>query len=96
MTGKQLLELFQQHHPHIGETEALLIINQAKDDFCEETEMVKTQSTFTTTANTLLYNSPALAADGSILKILNVWIGDSGNEIKAPRLQGTLKIKDSD
>ena len=94
MTAKQMIELIQQHHPHIGETEALLLLNQSKDDFFQDTEMVKTQSTFTTTANTLLYDRD-LAADGKILKILDVWIGDSGNEIKAFRLQGTLNIKDS-
>jgi len=95
MTSKQMIELIQQHHPHIGETEALLMLNQSKDDFCQDTEMVKTQTTFTTTANTLLYDRD-LAADGKILKILDVWIGDSGSEIKASRLQGTLKIKDSE
>tara|TARA_R100000781_G_scaffold114461_1_gene85327 strand:- start:299 stop:586 length:288 start_codon:yes stop_codon:yes gene_type:complete len=95
MTAKQMIELIQQHHPHIGETEALLMLNQSKDDFCQDTEMVKTQTTFTTTANTLLYDRD-LAADGKILKILDVWIGDSGSEIKASRLQGTLKIKDSE
>lgn len=95
MIAKKMIELLQQHHPHIGETEALMILNQAKDDFCQDTEMVKTQSTFTTTANTLLYDNAELAADGKILKVLDVWIGDSGNEIKATRLQGTLNIKDS-
>ena len=94
MSTKEMIELIQQHHPHIGETEALLLLNQSKDDFCQDTEMVKTQSTFTTTADTLLYDRD-LAADGKILKILDVWIGDSGNEIKASRLQGTLNIKDS-
>tara|TARA_R110002051_G_scaffold267414_1_gene327368 strand:- start:705 stop:1010 length:306 start_codon:yes stop_codon:yes gene_type:complete len=100
MTAKQMIELIQQHHPHIGETEALLLLNQSKDDFCQDTEMVKTQSTFTTTANTLLYGDAELGEDGdgtpsTILKVLDVWIGDSGNEIKASRLQGTLNIKDS-
>jgi len=95
MTAKQMIELIQQHHPHIGETEALLMLNQSKDDFCQDTEMVKTQSTFTTTANQLLYDDSQLAADGTILKVLDVWIGDAGSEIKASRLQGTLNIKDS-
>jgi hypothetical protein len=94
MNAKKMIELLQQHHPHIGETEALLLLNQSKDDFCQDTEMVKTKYTFTTTANALLYDRD-LAADGTILKILNVWIGDSGSEILASRLQGTLKIKDS-
>ena len=95
MTAKKMIELLQQHHPHIGETEALILLNQAKDDFCEDTAMVKTQSTFTTTVNQLVYDDAELAADGTILKILNVWIGDSGSEIKAPRLKGVLQIKDS-
>ena len=95
MNAKKMIELLQQHHPHIGETEALLLLNQAKDDFCQDTEMVRDQRSFSTSANTLLYDRE-LAADGKILKILNVWIGDSGNEIKATRLQGALKIKDSD
>ena len=95
MTAKQMIELIQQHHSHIGETEALLWLNQAKDDFCQDTEMVKTQTTFTTTANQLIYDDAQLAADGTILKVLDVWIGDSGSEIKASRLQGTLNIKDS-
>ena len=90
-----MIELIQQHHSHIGETEALLLLNQAKDDFCQDTEMVKTQTTFTTTANQLIYDDAQLAADGTILKVLDVWIGDSGSEIKASRLQGTLNIKDS-
>ena len=95
MTAKQMIELIQQHHSHIGETEALLLLNQAKDDFCQDTEMVKTQTTFTTTANQLIYDDAQLAADGTILKVLDVWIGDAGSEIKASRLQGTLNIKDS-
>ena len=74
MTAKKMIELLQQHHPHIGETEALILLNQAKDDFCEDTEMVKTQSTFTTTVNQLVYDDAELAADGTILKILNVFL----------------------
>ena len=85
MNAKKMIELLQQHHPHIGETEALLLLNQSKDDFCQDTEIVKNQ---------LLYDI-ALGSGGNVLKILNVWIGDSGTEIKVPRLQGTLNIKDS-
>ena len=59
MTAKKMIELIQQHHPHISETEALLLLNQAKDDFCQDTEIVKVQSTFTTTANQLLYSIPS-------------------------------------
>jgi hypothetical protein len=93
--AKEMIELLQQHHPHIGETEAIIILNRAKDDFCEKTEMFKTIQTSTTTvAGQLLYDV-GLASDANVYKILNVWIGDSGSEIKAPRLQGVLNIKDS-
>ena len=95
MTGKKMIELLQQHHPHIGETEALMLINQAKDDFSEDTEMYNTIISAFDTVSGQLYYDVGLAADTSIFKILNVWGGDSGQEILMPRLQGTLKIKDS-
>ena len=95
MTAKKMIELLQQHHPHIAETEALMLINQAKDDFCEDTETYNTVlSSFNTVSGQLLYDV-GLAADTSIFKVLNVWGGDSGSEILLSRLQGTLKIKDS-
>ena len=99
MTAKQMIELIQQHHPHISETEALLLLNDAKNEFCENTGIVKSINIATTTvANQLLYDV-ALANDsdtssGGILKIKKVWIGDDENRILASRLQGTLKIKD--
>tara|TARA_R100000329_G_C7600705_1_gene213060 strand:+ start:500 stop:799 length:300 start_codon:yes stop_codon:yes gene_type:complete len=97
MTAKQMIELIQQHHPHINETEALLLLNEAKDEFCEETEMSKTvTSSVTTVANQLLYDIDLAAdsGDSDILKINKVWVGDAGSGILLNRLQGTLKIKD--
>ena len=97
MTDKQMIELIQQHHPHISETEALLLLNEAKDEFCEETEMSKTViSSVTTNANQLLYDIDLAAdsGDSDILKINKVWVGDAGSGILLNRLQGTLKIKD--
>ena len=97
MTAKQMIELIQQHHPHISETEALLLLNEVKDEFCEETEMSKTViSSVTTNANQLLYDIDLAAdsGDSDILKINKVWIGDAGSGILLNRLQGTLKIKD--
>ncbi len=94
MTAKKMIELIQQHHPHIKETEALLLLNQAKDEFCEESNMYKTAITTVTTQADLLRYNIGLEAGSSILKVLNVWIGDSGKEILASRIQGTLRIKD--
>jgi len=99
MTAKQMIELIQQHHPHIGETEALLLLNEAKDEFCENTQISKTLSAgLTTTAGQLLYDIALGPDSGSagILKINKVWIGDAGGTsgILTKRLQGTLKLKD--
>tara|TARA_R100000742_G_C4251062_1_gene69383 strand:- start:428 stop:736 length:309 start_codon:yes stop_codon:yes gene_type:complete len=100
MTAKQMIELIQQHHPHIGETEALLLLNEVKDEFCENTEITKTLSTgLTTTAGQLLYDISLGPDSGSagILKINKVWVGDGGtgnSGILTQRLQGTLKLKD--
>jgi len=99
MTAKKMIELVQQHHPHMGETEILMLLNDAKDEFCERTEIVKSSSTtFNTTAGQIQYDL-SLAADvpttGGILKINKVWVGDSTNPLLATRLQGPLKIKDT-
>tara|TARA_R100001594_G_scaffold148016_2_gene202215 strand:+ start:1800 stop:2111 length:312 start_codon:yes stop_codon:yes gene_type:complete len=101
MTAKQMIELVQQHHPHMKETEILLHLNNVKDEFCENTGIVKDMSyAFTTVANQLLYDVKLSAdmvpgeANYGILTIKNVWVGDSPNRILASRLQGTLKIKD--
>ena len=44
MTQKQLIELIQQHHPVMGETEIRLALNRAQDDFCYKTELIKDTS----------------------------------------------------
>jgi hypothetical protein len=98
MTAKNMIELVQQHHPHMGETEILILLNDAKDEFCERTEITKSlSSTFNTVAGQLHYDF-LLAGDtpttGGVLKINKVWVGSSGNSLLASRLQGPLKIKD--
>ena len=99
MTAKQMIELIQQHHPHISETEALLLLNDVKNEFCENTGITKSINIATTTvANQLLYDvvlaNDSDGSSGGILKIKKVWIGDDETRILASRLQGTLKIKD--
>jgi hypothetical protein len=87
MTAKQMIETLQQHHPHIGETEALLLLNQAKNEFCEDTGIYTSQLyTITTFAGTMLYELDPYNN--------SVWIGDSGSGILASRIQGEFKIKD--
>tara|TARA_R100001510_G_C7644084_1_gene201554 strand:- start:50 stop:322 length:273 start_codon:yes stop_codon:yes gene_type:complete len=56
MTQKQLIEIVQIHHPEMSETQIRLYLNQALDEFCRKTEILKTQSTITSTANKRYYD----------------------------------------
>ena len=98
MTAKEMVELVQQHHPDMGETEIIKLLNRAKDEFCAETEIVKKKYTSvsgdyaddgsaetTTTANRRYYTISKF-----ILKIQDVWL----NDVKIPRLIGKPIIDD--
>ena len=86
MTAKEMIELVQQHHPHMGETEIVKLLNRAKDDFCEETEIYKkTDTSITTTADTRWYAIPS-----GLTKIEEVYF----NDVRIPRLQGNPIIND--
>ena len=98
-------ELVQQHHPQVGETEIVKLLNRVKDDFCAETEIVKKRYRHVsadagteTAANTDGDNAiTATVADRMyyslsefILKIQDVWL----NEVKISRLIGKPIIDD--
>jgi hypothetical protein len=85
MTAKEMIELIQQHHPHIGEKEAINLLNRAKDDFCAKTELVKDSYTSSTVANQRYYT-----LDNKILKIKSVWL----NDVEIPMLLGKPGIDD--
>ncbi len=85
MTTKEMIELIQQHHPHLGEVEAIKLINRAKDDFCAKTEIVKDSYTSVTEANQRYYT-----IDSKILKIKSVWL----NDVEIPMLLGKPIIDD--
>jgi len=87
MKAREMIELIQQHHPHIGEKEAIKILNRAKDDFCAKTEIVKDSYTSTTVANQRYYS-----LDNKVLKILNIWL----NDILIPMLVGKPIIDDDE
>ena len=87
MTLKEMIELIQQHHPHMGETEAVKLINRAKNDFCSKTEIFKTTKTLNTVANQRYYH-----LDKTILKIQDVWL----DSVKIQRLIGKPIIDDTD
>ena len=69
MKTRDLLDIIQQHHPHVNEAEAIKLINRAKDDFCERTEIVKDSYTTDTVANQRYYD-----IDKRIIKINNIWL----------------------
>ena len=85
MTLKEMVELVQQHHPHIGEVELVRLINRAKYDFCLKTEMIKDSYTSSTVANQRYYTLP-----DSLLKITSVWLKDT----QIPQLIGKHVIDD--
>ena len=85
MTIRQMIELIQQHHPHMGETEIIKSINRAKDDFCAKTEIVKDTYTSQTNANQRYYT-----LDNKIIKIQSIWL----NDFKIPMLLSKPPIDD--
>ena len=85
MTIRQMIELIQQHHPHMGETEIIKSINRTKDDFCAKTEIVKDTYTSATVANQRYYT-----LDSKIIKIRDIWL----NDVKIPMLLSKPPIDD--
>ena len=86
MQLKEMIELVQQHHPHMKETEIVKLLNRAKDEFCEETEIYKkTDSTIDTVADTRWYTIPT-----GLLKIYEVYL----DNVRIPKMQGNPKIED--
>ena len=86
MQLKEMIELVQQHHPHMGETEIVKLLNRAKDEFCEETAIYKkTDSTIDTVADTRWYTIPT-----GLLKIDEVYL----DNVRIPKMQGNPKIED--
>ena len=86
MQTKEMIELVQQHHPHMGEVEVIKLLNRAKDEFCERTDIYKkTDATLDTEADKRWYTIPT-----GLLKIEEVYFDD----VKIPRLQGNPIIND--
>ncbi len=51
MTQKQMIELVQQHHPDMGQTEARIHLNHALRDFCAKSRILKKTYRLTVAAN---------------------------------------------
>jgi hypothetical protein len=87
MTQQQLIEIVQQHHPNMGETELRLALNRAQDDYCSQTELIKKTSTLTSVAGQRYYTIAS-----NILRIMSVQF----NDVKIPRLIGSPLIDDDE
>jgi hypothetical protein len=87
MKQLELIELVQQHHPHMGHTEIRKALNRAQNDYCARTELIEETYIQNSIAGHRYYN-----LDDNILKITNVQI----NDVDIPRLQGNPKIDDDE
>ena len=87
MSIKEMIELVQQHHPHMGQTEIVKLLDRAKNDFCSKTDIVKDSYTGVTVAGQRYYD-----IDSRILKIKSIWL----NDVKIPKLIGKPIIDDED
>jgi len=67
----EIIELVQQHHPHMAEVEILKLINRAMDDFCIRTECLKKIKLVSTTTAGVRYYTIA-----GMIKVINVWLDD--------------------
>lgn len=85
MTTKEMIELVQQHHPHLGEVEIVKLLNRAKNDFCFKTEIVKDSYTTSTVANQRYYT-----LDPKVIKVKSVWL----NDVEIPKSLGKPIIDD--
>ena len=91
MTKQETLELFAQHHPDIGEKEALRIINKAMSAFSEETKISQESFYETTASNQRYYDLPE-----GIIEINRVTLSDGdGKDYSIPR-SSTPNIEDTD
>ena len=86
MTQQELMELVQQHHPHMGEAEVRKALNRTQSQFCAETGIIEDTFTDTLIANQRYYK----LAEGNALAnhpILEIKRVDIDGEI-IPRLVG--------
>ena len=90
MKLKEMIELVQQHHPDMGETEVKKLLNRGMEDYSIQTEMVSGTFTFPTVINQRYYT----LAD-NILKVNDVFY-DSGESKgkRIPRLVGSPEEMD--
>jgi len=95
MTQQQLIELVNQHHPQMGETEIRLFLNQALQLLAFKAGGVRDEVTGESTAGIRDYHYDDFDSTYSILNIESVYLADSdGTMYKIPRLVGTPKTEE--
>ena len=67
MTQQEMIEMVQQHHPEIGETQIRIWLNQAQKEFCRKTKIFTSVYKFTTVADKRWYG-----IDSNIFEINSV------------------------
>jgi hypothetical protein len=87
MKQRTMLELIKQHHPQMGNAEARIKLNNAQDDFCAKTELIRNTYRQLSTAGKRYYT-----LDKDILRILKVQLDD----IDIPRLLEPPVIDDDE
>ena len=87
MTVRQLIELVQQHHPHMGENEILHKANRIIEGVARSNNLFESTLTGTTVANQRYYD-----IDNRILKIKSVWL----DSVKISKMIGKPIIDDTD
>ena len=87
MTGTQAREYIRQHHPDMPLVQLVDLINEAQDDFCNQTHLYKATYTDLSVAGQRYYTLP-----DSVIKILKVHVDD----VTIPRLQGDPIIDDDE
>ena len=86
MTGTQAREYIRQHHPDMPLVQLVDLINEAQDDFCNQTHLYKATYTDLSVAGQRYYTLP-----DEVLKIREVYL----NNVRIPRLIGKPIIDDT-
>ena len=90
MKVQQMIELVQQHHPSMGETEIIKMLNLALDEFVIQTRMIKDVATIDTVVDQRYYtfnSSDDIDSADDVLEVFRVEYDTGGGfGKKIPRL----------
>ena len=73
MTVKNMVEMVQQHHPNVSETQIIIWLNQAMDDVTDKTSFaLKGSGTFNTVVNTKYYSFSGIGGVGGDDDVISI------------------------